>query len=109
MKILLDQGTPAPVKRILAGHIVETAYQRGWSTYPNGELLRAAEAAAFDLLITTDQNLGNQQDLSGRTLAILVLPTTRWPQINNRAADVVNAVNSMRTGEYRELHWETGS
>ena len=75
MRILFDQGTPAPLRHILAGHTVSTAYEMGWARLENGDLLNAAEAS-FDAFITTDQNLRHQQDLSGRSLAILVLPTT---------------------------------
>lgn len=66
MRILFDQGTPAPLRHALAGHSVETAYERGWSNPSNGALLNAAEDASFDLFVTTDQNLRYQQDLAGR-------------------------------------------
>ena len=59
MKILLDQGTPVPLRAVLVGHTVETAYEHGWSNLSSGDLLAAAEASSFDLLITTDQNLRN--------------------------------------------------
>jgi hypothetical protein len=52
----------------------------GWSEIDNGSLLTAAEGN-FDILITTDQSMRHQQNLAGRGLAILVLPTTSWPQI----------------------------
>ena len=48
MNILFDQGTPVPLRDALAGHTVETAYERGWSALSNGELLTAAEASSFD-------------------------------------------------------------
>jgi predicted nuclease of predicted toxin-antitoxin system len=105
MRILFDQGVPVPLRRFLAGHVVETAYERGWSSLSNGDLLTAAEAA-FDVFITTDQNLRYQQDLAGRRLAILVLPTTRWPDIQAKASDVLTAVNAMQEGEFRELNWK---
>lgn len=60
MKILFDQGTSVPLRRHLAGHAVTTAFEQGWSTLLNGELLDAAERAGFDLLITTDQRLRYQ-------------------------------------------------
>ncbi len=47
----------------------------GWAELDNGALLKAAETD-FDLLVTTDQNLHYQQNLDGRRIAILVLPTT---------------------------------
>jgi hypothetical protein len=105
MRILFDQGTPAPLRHALAGHSVETAYERGWSDLSNGDLLTAAEGASFDLFMTTDQNLRYQQNLADRRLAILVLPTTRWPVIRQRAAEVAAAVRTMRPGEFRELSW----
>jgi hypothetical protein len=71
MKILFDQGTPVPLRRYLQGHDVTTAFELGWSSLSNGELLKRAEAL-FDLIITTDQKLRYQQNLSKRNLAVLV-------------------------------------
>jgi len=104
MRIIFDQGTPAPLRRALSGHTVATAFELGWSDLANGDLLQQAEAQ-FDLLITTDQNLRHQQNLAGRRLAILVLPTTSWPKIRQHEAEVLTAVDTIRPGEYRELRW----
>jgi hypothetical protein len=57
MKILFDQGTPVPLRASLAGHEVSTAYEQGWQSLSNGELIRAADEATFDALLTTDKNL----------------------------------------------------
>ena len=80
MRVLFDQGTPVPLRSVLAHHLVETAYERGWQSLTNGELLQAAEAAGFELLVTTDQNLRHQQNLANRRIAILVLKTASWPK-----------------------------
>ena len=74
----------------------------GSSGLANGELLREAEAA-FDALITTDQNIRHQQNLAGRRLAILVLMTANWPRILRNVSLVVAAVEVLRPGDYREL------
>ncbi|HEY1171195.1 MAG TPA: hypothetical protein VGH19_07515 [Verrucomicrobiae bacterium] len=103
MKILFDQGTPAPLRFELSAHQVSTAYEVGWSNLSNGDLLAAAENAGFELLITTDQNLRYQQNLKTRRIAILVLLTTRWPRIKLHIPTVMNAVNSMSPGAYLEL------
>ena len=103
MKILFDQGTPAPLRHSLAGHVVTTAFERGWSNLQNGDLIRVAEADDFHTLITTDQNLRYQQNLRGRKLAILVLLTTSWPKMKTQVEKVVAAVNSLQSGDYREL------
>jgi len=57
VRVLFDQGTPAPLRRYLVGHEVATLYERGWSTLKNGELLDTAERAGFDVLVTTDSNI----------------------------------------------------
>lgn len=104
MRIVFDQGTPAPLRHALTAHSVATAFELGWSSLANGDLLREAEAR-FDLLITTDQNLRYQQNLAGRRLAILVLPTTSWPEIKGHEAEIVAAASTLQAGEYRELQW----
>lgn len=103
MRVLFDQGTPAPLRHALVGHVVETAYQRGWSQLKNGELLATAEADGFEVLVTTDANLENQQNLAGRRLAVVVLLSTSWPRIERSLPRVVAAVGSCRLGTYVEV------
>jgi hypothetical protein len=105
MRILFDQGTPAPLRNGLTGHAVETAYERGWSHLSNGDLLAACEANSFEVFITTDQNLRYQQNLTKRRIAILVLPTTRWPVIEQHVAEVAAEIASIQPGEFREITW----
>jgi len=98
MRVLFDQGTPAPLRNARPGHQIATAYELGWSAPSNGDPLAAAQGGGFDVLITTDQNLRYQQNLAGRKLAVLVLPTTRWPQINLHRGKVLAALNSIQHG-----------
>ncbi|HYN03979.1 MAG TPA: hypothetical protein VE359_16135 [Vicinamibacteria bacterium] len=58
MRILLDHGTPAPLRRALAGHSVATAYEKGWATLTNGALLTAAEDAFAALIAQAIASLG---------------------------------------------------
>ena len=102
MRILFDQGTPAPLRDHLPGHSVETAYELGWSALRNGELLAKAEAT-FDLLITTDRNLRHQQNLGDRRIAILVLPTTSWPRLQKISREIAAAIASLKPGQYLEI------
>jgi hypothetical protein len=81
---------------------VTTAYEAGWAAFRNGNLLAAAEGT-FDALVTTDQNLRYQQNLKGRRLAVLVLPTTSWPRLRQHAPAIAAAVATLRPGEYRDL------
>ena len=103
MKVLFDQGTPVPLRRYLRSHAVTTVYELGWSTLQNGALISKAEAAGFDLLLTTDRNWKHQQNLSDRRLAVVVLPTTSWPKIQEKVSAVVIAVDEDTSGSYTEV------
>jgi hypothetical protein len=103
MKILLDQGAPAPLRRYLIGHIVDTAHERGWSNLSNGSLLSSAEQSGYELLITTDQNLQYQQNLSERQIAIVVLLSTSWPRIRPEVDNICEIVASAKPGSYIEV------
>lgn len=103
MRILFDQGTPAPLRRYLGGHEVVTLYERGWSGLKNGELLDAAEQDGFDVLVTTDSNMRYQQNLTGRRIAIVVLTTTRWPRIQSATDTVVQIIDQVTESSYTEV------
>jgi hypothetical protein len=61
MRVLFDQGAPVPIAAYLREHTVRTTLQEGWDTLANGELLRVAEAAGFDVLLTADNSIAYQQ------------------------------------------------
>jgi len=103
MRILFDQGTPVPLRRFLNGHQVSTAYEQGWSSVSNADLIRLAELEGFELLITTDTNLRYQQNLKERIIAIMVLTTTSWPRIRNATVMIATATDSMQPGVYQEI------
>lgn len=103
---MFDQGTPVPLRKTLPGHTVETAFERGWSTLQNGLLISAAEAAGFEVLVTTDRNLKYQQNLATRTIAIVVILTTSWPRIERQLPRVVQAIHEAMPAGYTEVHIE---
>lgn len=70
-----------------------------WSpTIKNGELLSAAEEAGFDVLLTCDQNIVYQQNLTGRKLALVVLGSNIWSVVRNQASATAAAVESSVPG-----------
>jgi hypothetical protein len=106
MKVLLDQGTPAPLRHFLGDHAVHTAYEMGWDRLTNGEFLDAAEDARFEALITTDQSLRFQQNLAARRILVLVLPTTDWAEIRQHVSQVLAALSDSRPGEAHDVSFE---
>jgi len=94
MLILFDNGTPTPLRYALKGHVVVEAIERGWDRLVNGELIAEAEAAGFELLLTTDKNMRYQQNLTGRKLAFLVIGNRQWPILRRYVDRVGVAVNA---------------
>jgi hypothetical protein len=75
----------------------------GWDRLTNGELLDAAEANGFDLLLTTDKNIRYEQNLVGRKIAIVVLGNAQWPVLRLHLERLVAAVSSVVPGSYIEV------
>ncbi|MGA2988411.1 MAG: hypothetical protein ABSG32_31970 [Terriglobia bacterium] len=104
MLVLFDNGTPRTLARYLIDrHTVTEARARGWEELENGELLNQAEAAGFEVLVTTDKNLRYQQNLTGRRIAIVVLGQGRWTLIQPHVTQVVAAVNAATPGSFAEV------
>jgi hypothetical protein len=100
MFVLFDQGTPVPIRPFLQEDTVQTTAQRGWDKLKNGELLKAAEDAGFDVLVTPDKNIRYQQNLTVRTIALVVLGNPQSPILRLHVERVVAAVNAAA----RQLH-----
>jgi len=104
MLVLFDNGTPRTLARyLIERHAVTEARARGWDRLENGALLTAAEAAGFDVLVTTDKNIRYQQNLDGRRIAIVVLGNGRWSVIRLHVVRVVAFVDAATPGSFAEV------
>lgn len=106
MKVLFDNNVPAPLRHRLLGHEIHTARQMGWHELKNGELLTTAEAAGFEVMVTGDKNLSYQQNLTGRNLALVVLPTISWKTLQQDTAPVTAAVDKATPGSFQTVMLE---
>ncbi len=73
MRILLDEQLPRQLAPHLLEHNVQTVQQQGWAGLKNGELLRRAAEAGFDVFLTSDQNIEFQQNLRKSALCVVLL------------------------------------
>ena len=103
MRILFDHGTPSGIAAALSGHEVTEAIERGWERASNGDLLKVAEAAGFDLLLTTDKRIRYQQNLTGRKIAIVVLGNSTWRIVRLYLERIALSVNAATPGSYAEV------
>ena len=72
MRLLLDECVPKRLKRELPGHDARTVQDLGWAGIKNGALLRLANGQ-FDALLTVDQGIEYQQNLSGLSISVVVM------------------------------------
>ena len=101
MKIILDESTPQKLRMLIdARHTVVTTWFQGWSGLKNGALLNAAEQEGFELFITADQELGYQQNLTDRSMAILVLSTNNWSLVKARINEITAAIDVITPGSF---------
>jgi predicted nuclease of predicted toxin-antitoxin system len=98
VKVLFDANTPAPLARYLRKHQVTRADELGWQGLENGALLDVAEQAGFDVLLTCDQNVRHQQNLTGRRLAVVILSTNHWPSLRQVAARIATSLDFVQVG-----------
>ena len=103
MKILFDNGTPRSVYRCLVGHEVTRARQIGWHELENGELIQRAEEAGYDLLLSTDKNIRYQQNLTNRKIALVVLTSQQWPDVQLHLDKIAATVLAALPGSYAEV------
>ena len=82
MRLLLDESLPRKLKECLAPHKVRTVPEMGWAGKTNGALLRLAEQE-FEVFLTADQKLPNQQDLPAFSIAVVV-----FAAVSNRLRDI---------------------
>src|SRR2546421_12686911 len=103
MRILFDHSVPAPLRSYLKSHTVDLAIERGWDTLSNGDLLKEAEAAGYDALLTADKNIRYQQNLTGRKIAIVELSTPRWPVVRLHIDKVGAALSTATPGSFTQV------
>jgi len=96
VKTILDEDAPHKLRLHLPGSV--TVAHMGWSGMKNGELLKAAEEAGFEVLITGDQSMPQEQNMSGRKLALVTLSAIEWPIIKHHVAKIAAAVAAAKPG-----------
>ena len=101
MRLLIDECIDERLRLLFPGHDCQTARFANLAGLKNGRLLEAAEADGFDVLITVDQNIPEQQNLAGRKIALVILrgPTNRLRDLVPLAPAALSALRSIAPGD----------
>ena len=98
MKVLIDECLPHKLRLHLEKHETVTAVYSGFGGLKNGELLDAAEAAGFDVVITSDLGMQYQQNVAKRKLAVVELSAQGWEIVKNNIGMIADAVDTAKLG-----------
>lgn len=105
MKILLDECLPLDLRLSFPNHEAHTAQWAGLKGKKNGDLLRDAEAAGYDVLLTVDRGIPHQQRPTGRKLSIILLHS-RTNQIEDLlplVGAILQALETIQPGQTTEV------
>ena len=101
MRLLIDERIDERLRHLFPDHDCQTAHYANLAGLKNGHLLDAAEEAGFDVLVTVDQNIPDQQNVTTRKIALLILcgATNRLRDLTILAPAAISALTSIRPGD----------
>jgi predicted nuclease of predicted toxin-antitoxin system len=101
MRILLDECVDERLRHLFHPHDCQSARFAGFAGLKNGALLTAAEAAGFNVIVTVDQHIPDQQSLANRQISLLILRgrTNRLSDLKSLVPAALNALVSMTPGQ----------
>jgi hypothetical protein len=102
MKILIDESLPRYLLFVLRDYDAYTVQYMGWSGVKNGALLTLAEQQ-FDVFLTADKNLRYQQNLTERTISLIVFPSNRLSVVKQVEFQLKAILETITPGTIIEL------
>ena len=103
MRVLLDENLAHRLWKNLGTHEVFTVSFKGWAGLKNGDLLRTAESDGIEVFLTGDQTLSYEQNLQGRSIAIVALSSVEWDILKHHLPLIVGAINAASPGSFQTL------
>ncbi len=101
--MLLDENVPHQLRPFLQQHEAITALYAGFAGLKNGALLQAATEAGFQVLVTADKTIQNEQNLSGRKIALISLSANSWRLLRHHTEVIARAVDFATEGSFTRV------
>jgi predicted nuclease of predicted toxin-antitoxin system len=98
LKVFFDEDVPRKLARSLPRHEIHTVVSMQWGGVKNGALLTPIEREAFEVFLTGDKNMENQQQLEGRPFAVLVMSAINWPVVRPNVPIIAAAIDEAQPG-----------
>jgi len=101
LKVWFDEDVPAKLARSLPRHEIHTVVSMQWGGIKNGSLLTLIGREGFNVFLTGDKNMANQQRLDDRPFAVLVMSAINWPVVRPYIERISVAIDEARPGTVR--------
>ena len=98
MKVFFDEDVPHKLVPFLPGHEIHTVVSMKWGGVKNGALLALMGQEGFEVFLTGDKNMPNQQQLAGRSFAVLIMSAINWPVVRPHVDKIAAAVVAAQPG-----------
>lgn len=105
MRLLIDECMDERLRNLFPGHDCQTVWYAKMAGLKNGELLSAAEAAGFEVLVTVDQSIPNQQNLDDRKIAMIILcaPSNRLRDLRRLIPAALSVLTTIQPGQVERV------
>ena len=106
-RVLFDHNVPGPLESYFGAHEVRLADALGWAELKNGAPLTEGEQTGFDVLLSGEQTIRHEQNMTGRRIALVYMSDNHWPIVKEYAPTIVQAVEQVKPGEVRSVYCGT--
>jgi hypothetical protein len=103
LKVFFDEDVPRKLARSLPQHDIQTVVSMRWGGFKNGALLELIEREGFDVFLTGDKNMENQQRLEGLPFAVLIMSAISWPVVRPHIHKISVAIDEARPGTVKTI------
>ena len=103
MKVFFDEDVPHKLARALPQHNIYTVVGMQWGGIKNGALLTLIEREGFNVFLTGDKNMENQQRLEGRPFAVLIMSAINWPVVRPHIHKIAAALDTAQPGTVKTI------
>lgn len=103
MRCVLDENLPHKLRLALSQFDPVTVQHAGFSGLKNGELLKAVEAAGFEVLVTGDKTLEYEQNMNNRRIAVVALSAPHWQFVKDHVSGIADAIRVARPGSFTRV------
>jgi predicted nuclease of predicted toxin-antitoxin system len=103
LKVFFDEDVPRKLARFLPQHEIHTVVSMQWGGHKNGVLLKLIGRQGFNVFLTGDKNMENQQRLEGRPFAVLIMSAINWPVVRPHIHKISVALDEARPGTVKTI------